>query len=272
MRSSSFVLTEYCDASVFLVTYQGKPPMLAKEAQRKIVMPDGSLSLTQTALVNGALPAPQRLVVPPRYHISKHLPLNAEARMVAAVRFASTIGAPIQTMLTVNAEHLQRMGSDSVFDIGHLWDGYRTFLELLRKWVTGRGLVWSCVWCREYTGGRNQYGEHWHIALHLPPRHYEALTAQVAIWTGEAVGTPDGKTKCIARSQTGAWYISRRKENAGDYLGKATPKMRIRYGKPVPNSLRQTDHPYRGDGPIEGKRFGISRPISEGAQRRNGLQ
>jgi hypothetical protein len=101
------------------------------------------------------------LVGQTRYLETIYLPLDAEHRMVTAVRFASHIRSPITTMLTVNAAHLQRMGSDSVFHIGHLWDGYRDLLELLRKWVTGRGVTWSCIWVREYTGGKNDHhGEH----------------------------------------------------------------------------------------------------------------
>jgi hypothetical protein len=192
--------------------------------------------------------------------------------MVRAVQFASYIGAPIGTLLTINAAHLQRIDSNSVFHIGHLWDGYRDFSEALRKWLDRRGIAWACVWAREYTGGRNDHhGEHWHIALHLPPRHQDTLAAQVAIWTGEAVGLNDGKKKCIARSITGAWHLSRCKGNAGEYLGKATPKTRLRYGKRIPNDLRTPRH-YGGEGPIQGQRFGICRPINDAAQQGQGWQ
>lgn len=215
---------------------------------------------------------PQCLVGQYRYTETRYLPLNAEARMIGAVQFASHIGAPICTLLTINAAHLQRIDSDSVFHIGHLWDGYRSFIELLRKWLNHRDITWACIWTREYTGGRNEHhGEHWHIALHLPPHHRDALAAQVALWTGEAVGAPDSKKKCIARSVTGAWYLSRGKGNAGEYLGKATPKKRLRYGKRVPNALRTSRH-HGGEGPIQGQRFGISRPINDTAQQRLGWQ
>jgi len=235
-------------------------------------MRDGRLSESAEALGKRTSRPPHRLVRHTRYPETKYLPLDAEKRMVTAVRFASAISAPIQTMLTINAAHLQRMGSSSVFGVGHLWDGYRDFLELLRKWLVQRGVTWSCVWVREYTGGRNDHhGEHWHIALHLPPRHQHDLAAQVAVWTGEAVGANDGKKKCIARSITGAWYLSKRQENAGEYLGKATPRTRPRYGRQVPNDLRVTRH-RGGEGPIQGKRYGISRPIGDTAQRRQGWQ
>lgn len=233
-------------------------------------MPDQTLNGTPAKPISGASGRHKRLVGQTRYPTTDKLPLNAESRMTSAVRFATHIGAPVQTMLTINAAHLQRIGSGGIFDIGNLWDGYRDFLELLRKWVTGRSLPWSCVWAREYTGGRNDHhGEHWHIALHLPPRHRAALSAQVAVWMGEAVGEHDGKTKCIARSEMGAWYLSISKDNAGEYLGKATPKTRLRYGRSVPNHQRQGGKG-GGEGIIEGKRFGISRHIGKTAQDRHG--
>lgn len=233
-------------------------------------MPDQTLTKTSAKPVHGTSGRHKRLVGQTRYPTTDKLPLDAEWRMTSAVRFATHIGAPVQTMLTINAAHLQRIGSGGIFDIGNLWDGYRDVLELLRKWVTGRGLPWSCVWAREYTGGRNDHhGEHWHIALHLPPRHRAALSAQVAVWTGEAVGEHDGKTKCIARSKMGAWYLSISKDNAGEYLGKATPRTRLRYGRSVPNHQRQGGKG-GGEGIIEGKRFGISKTLGATAQARAG--
>jgi hypothetical protein len=212
------------------------------------------------------------LVGQARYAETGWLPLNAQRRMVGAVRFASHLGSPISTMLTINAAHLQRMDSESVFHIGSLWDGYRNLLELLRKWVTGRGVTWSCIWVREYTGGKNEHhGEHWHLAFHIAPRLQSDLAAQVAVWTGEEVGANDGKKKCIARSITGAWYLSKCRGNPGEYLGKATPKTRSRYGRQIPNDLRTTRH-HGGEGPIQGKRFGISRAINDAAQRIHGWQ
>lgn len=235
-----------------------------------IIMQAATLNPKPETLKKCASGQHPRLVGHTRYPETKYLPLDAEKRMVGAVRFASHIGKPISTLLTVNAAHLQRMGSGSVFDIGHLWDGHQDFVEGLRKWVKYRDVTWSCIWVREYTGGRNDHhGEHWHIAFHLSPRHQNDLAAQIAIWTGEAIGANDGKKKCIARSITGAWYLNRHKENVGEYLGKATPKTRSRYGRQIPNDLRVTRH-HGGEGPIQGKRFGISRPIGDTAQRQQG--
>lgn len=237
-----------------------------------IIMQGEILSPKPQILGNSTSARPLRLVGRTRYPMTRYLPLDAELRMARAERFASHIGKPINTMLTINAAHLQRMGSGSIFDVGHLWDGFQTFLEVLRKWVTNRGLAWSCVWVREYTGGRNEHhGEHWHVAFYLPPRHQSDLAPQVAIWTGEAIGESDGKKKCIAKSITGAWYLNRRKDNAAEYLGKATPRTRPRYGRQVPNDLRITQRA-GGEGPIEGKRYGISRAIGDTAQRRQGWE
>jgi hypothetical protein len=229
-------------------------------------MLDRALSKTALTLEKPTSEQHSLLVGRNRYPESTYLPLNAEKRMTTAVIFASSISAPIQTMLTINAAHIQRMGSDSVFDVGHLWDGFRRVLELIRKWLVERGISWACVWVREYTGGRNEHhGEHWHIALHVPPRYQNDLAAQVAIWAAEAVGVHDGKKKCIARSLTGAWYLSRRKDNVGEYLGKATPKTRLRYGHKIKNGLRTTNK-HGGEGPIQGKRYGISNTIGHTAQ------
>jgi len=237
-----------------------------------IVMQDAILSPCPETLTKRPSGRPEFLVGQARYPETRDLPLDAEWRMVGAVRFASHIGAPINTHLSINAAHLQRVDSDSVFHVGHLWDGHRDLLELIRKWITQRGLAWACIWAREYTGGKNEHhGEHWHIAFHLPPRHQDELAAQVAIWTGEKIGVKDGKKKCIARSKTGAWYLNRRKENAGEYLGKATPKTKKLYGKTVPNDQRISNY-HGGEGPIQGKRFGISRPIGDTAQQRQGWQ
>jgi len=269
LSRSLSVLTKSSIASVFLVTSHQDPRVQTKPEQRKIIMLDGTLSKNAATLKKGIFTPPSRLVGHSRYPTSTYLPLDAERRMMAAVKFASDISAPIQTMLTINAAHLQRVDAGGVFGVGHLWDGHRAFLELLRKWVVQRGVPWSCIWVREYTGGRNEHhGEHWHIAFHLPPRHRAALAEQVAIWTDEENGAPDGKAKCITRSVTGAWYLSKCKGNAGTYLGKATPKTRNRYGRQVPNHQRQTKH-YGGEGPIEGKRFGISRLIGQTAQERH---
>jgi hypothetical protein len=258
--------------SVFQVTLKRKLRLSDSEEHRMILTQNMTFSRNLETPKKRTFKQQQHLVGQTRYTKTRYLPINAEARMVGAVRFATSVGAPINTLLTVNAAHLQRIGSNSIFDIGHLWDGHQDFIELLRKWLTHRNIVWASIWAREYTGGKNEHhGEHWHIALHLPPRHQDALAAQIATWTDEAIGPHDGKKKCIARSLTGAWYLNRRKENAGEYLGKATPKTRLRYGKRISNDLRTTRH-YGGEGPIEGKRFGISRPIGDTAQRRHGWQ
>lgn len=205
-------------------------------------------------------------VIGPRYPETTYLPLDAQKRLDHAQRFASHIKTPIETMLTVNAAHLQRMGASPLFACGHLWDIFQNFHELLRKWVKNRGVDWSAIWVREYTGGKNEhYGEHWHIALHLPHQLESDLAAQVALWTEERLGEPSGKKTCIACSVDRAWYISRCNKYAGQYLGKATPKTRYRHGKKVPNELRLNERS-SGEGPIQGKRYGISKHIGATAR------
>ena len=232
-------------------------------------MLDARLSETAETLRIGDFERQPRLVRETRYPVSKYLPLDAQQRMAAAIDFAQAIRTPITVMLSVNAAHLQKMDLGGVFEIGHLWDGFQRFEELIRKWVKQRGIPWACVWVREYTGGRNNHhGEHWHLAFHLPKKHREAFAAQVAEWTDEPHGAPDAKPTTVARSEAGAWHIRTADAGAAAYLGKATPKTRPHYGKRIPNDLRNTRH-HGGEGRIEGKRFGISNTIGPTAQGRH---
>ena len=232
-------------------------------------MLDARLSETAETLRIGDYERQPRLVRGTRYTVSTYLPLDAQQRMTAAIDFAQAIRTPITMMLTVNAAHLQRMDSGGVFEVGHLWDGFQRLEELMRKWATQRGIPWACVWVREYTGGRNNHsGEHWHIAFHLRKKHRAAFVAQVAEWTDEPLGAPDARPTTIARSETGAWHIRTADADAAAYLGKATPRHRKRYGKQIPNTLRSGHHK-GGQGPIEGKRFGMSKTIGKTAQGRH---
>lgn len=182
-------------------------------------------------------------------------------------------GTPIDTLLTINAAHLQRISAGGVFGVGHLWDGFRDFLELVRKWVTARSVLWAVIWVREYAGGQHgQVGEHWHIALHLPQGLRADFVAQVAIWTDESIGNDLSGQGTIARSSGRAWHYRSRARfgngprGLGAYLGKAEPSWRRRYKRMVRNLTKPDRRQNGGGGPIQGKRFGISRHIGETAQ------
>ena len=205
-----------------------------------------------------------------RYPVTKNLPLDAEKRITEAFNFASSIGCPLSIMLTVYAAHLQRIGAESVFEIGHLHDGFQCFHELLREWTVYRNVPWASVWVREYTGGKNaHHGEHWHLCIHMPPKHRTAFSAYVARLTGEDVGKRHAKNKReISRSVNNAWHIAKADIGAARYLGKATPRTRKRYGETIPNELRSSQRG-GGEGAIQGKRLGISKSIGRTAQSRS---
>lgn len=210
-----------------------------------------------------------------RYPESQSLPIGAQARLTRAAIFSARIGHPVNTLLTVNAAHLQRVGAGGVFGIGHLWDGFRDFLELVRKWVTARGVPWVALWVREYAGGKHgQVGEHWHIAHHLPAGLRADFAAQVAIWTDESIGGNQSGGHTIARSSGRAWHYrssapsGNGPDGLGAYLGKSEPSWVKRYGRTVPNRKKLDRRKNGGGGPIQGKRYGISRPIGDTAQAR----
>lgn len=209
----------------------------------------------------------------PRYPETRNLPIGAQARLIRAAVFSEQVGTPINTLLTVNAAHLQRIDEGGIFGVGHLWDGFRDFLELVRKWVTGRDIAWAALWAREYAGGvHGQVGEHWHIGLYLPSSVRRDFAAQVALWTGEDIDTAKPTKPTVARSVCRAWHLRGRApsghgpEGVAAYLGKAEPSWRRHYGRSVPNLHKPVRRRVGGRGPIQGKRFGISRSIGSAAQ------
>ncbi|WP_306112623.1 MULTISPECIES: hypothetical protein [unclassified Roseovarius] len=200
------------------------------------------------------------------------LPIGAQSRLMKAARFSEKIGCPVNTLLTVNAEHLQRLSSDGVFGIGHLWDGMQGFIELARKWTVARGIPWVVIWSREYAGGKHgQSGEHWHLGLHLPQHMHGGFAEQVARWT-DAPTDNTSKATTIAQSFCRSWHFRTRAprgrgaEGLAAYLGKSEPSWIRRYGRSVPNKRKPERWQNGGTGPIQGKRFGISKAIGATAQ------
>lgn len=215
-----------------------------------------------------------------RYTITHELPRGAQARMMQAAAFSEKIGHPINAILTINAAHLQRMGDGGVFGIGHLWDGLQTLHELIRKWVKARGIFWASLWVREWSrrGHEGQAGEHWHIALYLPKRFHAEFANQVAEWTGEAIGAVSPSARVSAVSVGRAWHLGVRHgrggpENIAAYFGKSEPNTIRLYGRRVPNPdkpRRTGECRFGGSGPVEGKRFHISKTLGATAQARLG--
>jgi hypothetical protein len=210
-----------------------------------------------------------------RYTLTKELPVGTQARMMRAAVFSQTLGYPVNALLTINAAHLQRMGEGGVFGLGHLWDGFQVQLELLRKWVRARDVVWAVIWVREWSrnGINGQAGEHWHIGLHLPKRFHPALAKQVVEWTGEGLSTISPTARVSAVSEHRAWHLGVKHGRGGPedlaaYLGKAEPSTIRRYGRRVPNRYKPRCDKIGGEGPIGGKRFGICKAIGSTEQRR----
>lgn len=209
----------------------------------------------------------------PRYSATYELPLGAQARLMQAAAFSQTIGHPTNTLLTINAAHLQRIGEGGVFGIGHLWDGFQVLLELIRKWFSARGVFWAVIWAREWArrGHQGQAGEHWHIAFHLPKHLRADFARQVAVWTGEGVGEISPNNREAAISAARAWCLTV-SSGRGDpvelaaYLGKAEPGRIMKYGKHVPNTLKPRTDRFGGEGYIEGKRFYICKKLGPTAQ------
>jgi hypothetical protein len=213
-----------------------------------------------------------------RYPETETLPVGAQARLIRAAMFSEKIGYPLNTLLTINAAHLQRMSSDGVFGVGHLWDGMQNFIELARKWPEKRGVPWVAIWSREHAGGKHgQSGEHWHIGLHLPRRTHADFAEQVARWTDAPIGDTRG-ANTIARSACYSWDLRTRApagrgpDNLAAYLGKAEPSWIRRYGKTVPNKGKPRRDKNGGTGPIQGKRFGMSKSVDTTAQARGFAQ
>lgn len=75
-----------------------------------IITQGGTLSTNLKSLSKRPPGQRKRLVGQARYTETRYLPLDAEHRMVRAVRFSSHLGAPINTLLNINAAHLQRIG------------------------------------------------------------------------------------------------------------------------------------------------------------------
>lgn len=209
-----------------------------------------------------------------RYPTNTCLERGTQKRLIDAASFSAHLGTPTDTLITINAARLQRIDGGGIIGLGHLWDGFQDLLERLRKWTTGRGVPWVCMWVREVSGGP---GEHWHIALHMPACHRLDLAHQIAAWTEEPMG--DGsllESHEVAASSLRSWHITTRKrggrgpEGLAAYLGKAEPNRVKLYGKTRINPDKPVPRYRGGEGNIEGKRHGISKTIGATAQWKTG--
>lgn len=267
-------------ASVFQVTLLRIRRAFRPAHEGKILLRHELLRETQAQPVCASLGGQFRLVGNThqltRYTVTDELPRGAQARMMQAAAFSEHIGHRINTILTINAAHLQRIGEGGIFGVGHLWDGLQNLHELIRKWISARGIFWASIWVREWAprGYKGQAGEHWHIALHLPKCLHADFAKQVAEWTGEAVGAVSPSARESAVSVGHAWHLGVRHgrggpENIAAYFGKSEPSTIKLYGRRVenPDKPRNTGvYRFGGYGPIEGKRFHICKTLGATAQ------
>ncbi|WP_417463245.1 hypothetical protein [Kordiimonas sp.] len=210
---------------------------------------------------------------PTRYPVTDKLPRGTQARMMNAAVFSEKIGYPLNTHTIINAAQLQRIGAGGVFGIGHLWDGFQELMQLMRKWHTGRGLPWVMIASREYNSTRAKHPcEHWHIAHHQPRELRSDWTAQLPVWTEEGTSAADDSiSEHNAWRVTSRWPGGRGPDNLAAYLGKAEPGRIKLHGKWQENTLKPRPDKYGGEGPVEGKRFRISRSIDRAAQAKAGF-
>lgn len=198
-----------------------------------------------------------------------------------AADFAMTLGLPLNTLVTINAEHLSRMGEGGIFEIGHLSDNRAEFMELLRKWIVNRGYRFCGVWGREVarkpTNPSHQIGEHLHLAAHIGWKDQSAFVTQVLAWTDTARGEPSQRGE-IGVSVCGAVQVKHCTKGGSTgitvaaYLGKDEPQHILRYGKRVLNPDKVCRQYRDNGGVIEGKRYGITDALNTRAQKQHGYR
>lgn len=194
-----------------------------------------------------------------------------------AAAFSKAIGHRLNALITINARKLQRQGAPGLMCNRYLHEARADLLERMRKWMKGRGLPFVAIWAREYS--KDVY-EHWHIALHLPRRHRADLAAQMADWTGAQID-PDALMKDgdIAVSEGKLWHMSSERqdgpkggpEGMAGYFGKAEPARVQLYGKTRANPDKVRRDLNGGQGPIAGRRYGVSRTLNSKAQAAHGF-
>ena len=222
------------------------------------------------------------------------LPVGSQVVFIDAVRCASTLGFPINTLLSVRWPSLYHHDNTNPLFAQSPVERIAYLVELLRKWVGARctgGFMY--IWVRETT---SELGEHWHIAFHLPHGKRKAIASYLSDLLGEpldhqprtaAPGKTDGEFAC---SVWRSWHLAKdiHPERAGyylaAYLGKGEPSERLFRGNLVPNTRK----PVRGrafggrersarydaaQGQITGtialkKRFNIARPLKQAMKAR----
>jgi len=204
---------------------------------------------------------------------------GAQRDLIHAAAFSTYIGHSVNVTITVNAGHLQRIGCDGVFGVGHLWDGHRDFRDLIGHWFDARGLPVHGFWTREWgSSNATQPGEHWHLAYWIPARYRRPFAMQLAGWVGEDMSTAEPpKEDIVAASVHDGWIVKQRLRNGGGptniaaYFGKAEPSNIRIHGKIKRNPDKVNPRKNGGEGQIEGQRYGITRSLNTAAQQKAGF-
>lgn len=126
----------------------------------------------------------------------------------------------------------------------------RHLVELVRKWLTRRGLPPCYFWVREKS---DIAGEHWHLALHLPKSKRKAFAGYLEtllieplalVPRSEGQGGTRGEFACSIRA---SWHLGREVPDGkphfvgywiAAYLGKGEPSQRVFRGKLVNNAKK----------------------------------
>ncbi|WP_054005385.1 rolling circle replication-associated protein [Cypionkella psychrotolerans] len=206
--------------------------------------------------------------------VTADLPLGTQASFLAAAEAASSLGTPLNVLLTIRWISLF---SDN--DVNQLRP-YPTperidrLVEHLRKWLVRNGAPPYYIWVRE---NADSVGEHWHIAFHFPKSRQTPLTHYIAKLTGEATHRSRQQVRVtegeFARGELGSWHLTRdtRPERGGyylaAYLGKGEPSQRYFRGKLVDNEKK----PVRGmsyGGKYKDGKYDITQGLIDGTARR----
>lgn len=182
---------------------------------------------------------------------------GTQARLIAAALRASEAGYPINTLLTIRWHGL--LDYDDMHPLRAMTtpEAIRHLVELLRKWLTRRGLPAFYFWTRELS---DTAGEHWHLGLHLPKSSRKAFTGYLETILVEPL-TPHPRPQSkrtrgeFACGECASWHLASDTPDGkphfvgywlAAYLGKGEPSQRMFRSELVNNTLK----------PVRGRDFG----------------
>jgi hypothetical protein len=185
------------------------------------------------------------------------LPIGTQAELIAAARRSADAGHPINTLLSARWDALLINDDLNPLRTMQTPERIRHIVELLRKWLTNRGIPANYFWVREVS---DKAGEHWHFAFHLPRSKRTTFTAYIEQLLVEPIASgprsnPNQTRGEFACSECGSWHLAGevpdgKPQFAGywiaAYLGKGEPSQRLFRGKLVNNTRK----------PVRGREFG----------------